>query len=120
MSSIVKGAIILSGLLTRHDAFDTMRNLPPLPDNSYHYVTADDCRLVGEVGVMVVRAREYNVIVGDCAQTKHLAYRRSMSYVSDVDKELWHAQGWPDWPIAGTIYLRVTPQAKQAQRGVMQ
>lgn len=104
-SALVKGMIVLSGLLTRHDAFDNMHGLPPLPDNSYHYVTADDCGLIGATGVMVVFAKEYNVIVADCAQTRHVSYRQGKGYVSDVAAELWHSQGWPNYPIAGTLYL---------------
>ena len=104
-SIAVKGMIVLSGLLTRHDAFGHMSGLPPLPDNSYHYVTADECGLLGATGVMVVFAKEYNVIVADCAQQRHLAYRRSKNYASDVAKELWHRERWPDYPIPGTIYL---------------
>lgn len=112
-SAAVKGMIVLSGLLTRHDAFDNMNNLPVLPDNSYHYVTADDCNLIGATGVMVVFAKEYNVIVADCAQQRHVSYRQGKGYVSDVAHELWHSQGWPNYPIPGTVYL-FPPEPKQA------
>lgn len=113
MTTIIKSALILSGLFTRHDAFDTMTELPPLPDNSYHYVTADDCDLVGETGVMVVYAKQYNVIVGDCAQKRHIPYRTRMNYVSDVEEKLWRRENWPDYPIPGTLYLFLA-EPKQA------
>ena len=116
MSSIaVKGMIVLSGLFTRHDAFGNMSGLPPLPNNSYHYVTADDCKLLGVTGVAVVFAKEYNVIVADCAQQRHLAYRQRKSYVSDVAAELWRTERWPDYPIPGTLYLGIQPKPKQAR-----
>ena len=112
-SAAVRGMIVLSGLLTRHDAFDSMHDLPPLPNNSYHYVTADDCNLIGATGVMVVFAKEYNVIVADCAQARHISYRQGKGYVSDVAAELWHSQAWPPYPIPGTLYL-FPPELEQA------
>lgn len=114
MTQVAKGLIILSGLLTRHDAFDKMQ-VPPLPDNSYHYVTADDCGMLGETGVMVVYAQVYNVVVADCAQKRHVAYRRNKGYVSDVAKELWLREKWPNYPIPGTLYLGVFPEPEQAR-----
>lgn len=118
-SAAVKGMIVLSGLLTRHDAFDNMHGLPTLPDSTYHYVTADDCNLIGAVGVMVVFAREYKVVVADCAQARHVSYRQGKGYVSDVAAELWHSQGWPDYPIPGTLYL-FPPEPKQARYSGLQ
>lgn len=120
MSSIAKGMIVLSGLLTRHDAFGHMTRLPPLPDSSYHYVTADDCELIGATGVMVVFAKEYNVIVADCAQARHRAYRRNMGYASDVAAELWRRERWPDYPIPGTIYLFPIKPEQPAYSGLME
>lgn len=121
MTSVaVKSMIVLSGLLTRHDAFDNMHGLPPLPDNSYHYVTADECNLIGSTGVMVVFAKEYNIVVADCAQARHISYRRGKGYVSDVAAELWHSQRWPAYPIPGTLYLfppEPEPDRISGQRG---
>lgn len=96
--------LVMSGMMARHDAFDSMRDLPERPPG-YFYATVDDCSWLGAHGILLVGIKQYKVVIGDCAQAKDRPYRRARHLITDVEDALWYREGWPEYPISATLFV---------------
>ncbi len=101
---LASGVLVMSGMMARHNAFDSMSNLPNRPPG-YFYATVDDCSWLGAHGILLVGIKQYKVVIGDCAQAKDRAYRSARRLITDVEDALWYRERWPDYPISATLFV---------------
>ena len=88
----------LTGLIVAHAAFPAM--FLSYPERQHEgvdgYIAMNDCAEMGNEYVLVRHGQpDALVAVADCAQAKHIQYRRNMGLIADVDVALWRGGMWP-------------------------
>lgn len=91
---------ILIGFIVIHAAFPEVFLTYPerKSDEVAGYVAVNDCAQIGRRYVLVRHGLpDVLVQVADCAQPRHVPWRRAEGIVADVDINVWHGGQWPQW-----------------------
>lgn len=82
------------GLIVVHAAFPAVFEIYPARQSTTPevrgYIAVNDCNWMGRELVLVRRGEpDALTVVADCAASQHVSLRNRLSYIADVDADIW-------------------------------